>query len=150
MTLKERLQHDLVEALKQGAYERRSTLAMVHAAVKNKEIEKGKKEAGLSESEIVEVLGSEAKRRRDAASEDEKASRPELAEKERAELAIIEAYLPIELSQGEIRAELEAVIAEVGTSSKKDFGRIMGLAAKRLKGRAGGARIKEELEKLLT
>src|SRR3989344_6503824 len=139
MTLKQRLQEDLVGALKQGDAERRSTLAMVQAAVKNKEIEKGKKEEGLSDEEIVEVLRSEAKRRKDAVREYEKASRPELAQKERAELAIIESYLPVELSQGEIRAELEAGIAEVGTSSKKDFGRIMGLAAKRLKGRAGGA-----------
>src|SRR3989344_6458829 len=115
MTLKQRLQEDLVGALKQGDAERRSTLAMVQAAVKNKEIEKGKKEEGLSDEEIVEVLRSEAKRRKDAVREYEKASRPELAQKERAELAIIESYLPAQLSDDEIHTELAAGITEAGT-----------------------------------
>jgi uncharacterized protein YqeY len=150
MTLKEKLQQDLTAALKQGDAARRSTLAMVQAAVKNKEIETGKKAEGLSEEEIIGVLQSEGKRRRDAALEYEKAGRQELADKERAEFRIIEEYLPAQLSDEEIQRELAAVMQELGVSHKEEFGKIMGAATKRLKGRAEGGRIKAVLDRLLS
>ena len=149
MALSEKIANDFKDAFKAGEYERKETLSMLKAAIQNKEIEKGKKEEGLSDEEVTEVLVSEAKKRKDAAGEYEKAGRVEQAEKEKAELAIIEDYLPKQLSREEVSAELQAVISEVGSSGPQDMGKLMGAAMQKLKGRVDGTVVKEELQKLI-
>jgi len=122
---------------------------MVKSAIGNKEIAEGKKEEGLGEEDLLAVVSTEAKKRKDSIKEYKKAEREDLAEKEEQELVILKEYLPEELGVNEIRAELEEVIKEAGTNKKEDFGRLMSMAVGRLKGRAEGGLIKAELEKLL-
>lgn len=122
MTLQERIEADLKDAMRAGEATRRDTLRMVIAALKNKRIEAG---ADLDEAAQLAVLTSAAKTRTDSAEQYEQAGRPELAEKERAEIEIIQAYLPRQLDEGEVRAIVEAKVAELELSSKKDMGRLM-------------------------
>lgn len=149
MNLKEQINSDLKESLKAGDGFRRSVLGMLKAAIQNKEIEKRKKEEGLSEAETQEVIRSEVKKRMDAAATFKSAGEDERAHSEAAEAEVLRAYLPPEASDGDIRVAVEKIMAQVGSKSKKDFGRIMGLAVKEMAGRADGNRIKQILEGLL-
>ena len=127
------------------------TLRMVLAAVHNREIEKKAKTGGgeLSEEEVLSVLRSEAKKRREAIGEFEKAGRRDLAEKESLELAILGKYLPPELADSEVERIVREVVAEIGAMTQKDMGRVMSEAMKRVKGQASGERVRELVQKLL-
>ncbi|MBI2454120.1 MAG: GatB/YqeY domain-containing protein [Parcubacteria group bacterium] len=147
--LKDKITSDLKDSLKSGDVLRRSVLGMLKAAIGNKEIEKRKKEEGLSETEIQEVIRSEVKRRQDAVTAFRVAGREEQAQSEEAEAEILKAYLPPQASDGEIKTAVEKAMAMAGSKSKNDFGKIMGLAVKELAGRAEGGRIKWTLESML-
>lgn len=149
MNTRERITDDFKEALKSGDSFRRSLLGMIKSAIHNREIEKGIQKEGLGEEETMVLIASEAKKRKEAAREFIKGDRKDLAENEDKELEILKEYLPEELSLEEIISEIKKVIEELGTNKKEDFARLMGEAAKRLKGQAEGGVIKEELEKLL-
>lgn len=149
MGLGEKIDNDLKDALKSGDSLRRLVLGMVKSAIHNKEIELGKKEEGLPEEEILAAVLSEAKKRKDAIEEYKKAEREDLAEKEEQELVILKDYLPKELDVNEVRTELKKVVSELGVTGKENLGRVMGEAMKRLRGRADGKVVKEELEKML-
>ncbi len=149
MPLKEQILQNFKEAFKAGDTQRKDTLALLKGAIQNKEIEKGKKEEGLSDEEVLEVLFTEAKKRKDAMYEYEKAGRSEQAEQEKAELAVIEGYLPEQMSAEEVRAEVGSVITETGASGLQDMGKVMGAAMARMKGRADGNKVKEEVERAL-
>jgi len=149
MSLKEKILSDFKEAFKAGDTSKKETLSLIKAAIQNKEIESHKKEEGLSDEEVIGVLSSEAKKRKDAIVEYEKAQRGEQAQIEKTELSIIETYLPAQMSREEVSKELSVVISETGATSKQDMGKIMGAAMARLKGKADGNLVKEELEKLL-
>lgn len=137
--LKDKIKEDIKEAMKKGEAERLSVLRMLDAAIKNKEIEKKKKETGLSDDEILEVVSSEAKKRKDAAEQFKKGGRPELAEKEEKEIAVLSVYLPPQLSEAEIEALVKEAVSSVGAKTEKDFGKVMGRLAPKIKGRADGA-----------
>lgn len=122
MTLQDRIEADLKDAMRAGEATKRDTLRMILAALKNKRIEVG---ADLDDAAQLAVLTSAAKTRTDSAQQYDDAGRPELAEKERAEIAIIQDYLPRQLDEGEVRAIVEAKIAELELASKKDMGRLM-------------------------
>src|SRR3989338_5321328 len=107
--LKEKLQQDLKESLKSGDSRKRMVLGMVMAAVKNKEIEK---RSELSDEEIVAVIASEIKKRRDAVVQYEKGGRPELAEQEKQEMDILMGYMPEQMPEEEIRTEVQKAISE--------------------------------------
>ncbi|MBI2582684.1 GatB/YqeY domain-containing protein [Candidatus Azambacteria bacterium] len=152
MTLAERLAEDLKEALKQGEERRTSTLRLLSSAVHNKELEKrarsGKAEV-LSDEELLEVIRSEAKKRREAEEAFRNGGREDLAEKEAAEREILKSYLPAELSEEEVKRRIEGVIRRLGASSKADMGRVMGEAMKELKGQAEGGMVRQVVEALL-
>lgn len=122
MTPQARIEADLKDAMRAGEVLRRDTLRMVMAALKNKRIEVGQ---DLDDAAQLAVLTSAAKTRADSAQQYDDAGRPELAEKERAEIAIIQAYLPRQLDEGEVRAIVEGKIAELELSSKKEMGQLM-------------------------
>jgi len=131
MTLTERLSGDLIAAMKGRDALRTSVLRMAKAAVKNREIDKG---APLDDPEVVKVLQGLVRQRDDAAGQYAGAGRPELAAKERAETAILKDYLPVELTEQEIGAAVDAAVHETGATSPKDLGKVMkaamaGLAA---------------------
>ena len=144
MSLKERITGDMTAAMKSKEAARLSTLRMVKAAVQNREIEKGSE---LSDEELTKLLQSLVKQRRDSVEQYEKAERAELAEKERAEIAVIEEYLPQAASREEIERAVSEAVAETGASSMKEMGAVMRAALARLAGRNADGRVVSEVVK---
>ncbi|MGH9168748.1 MAG: GatB/YqeY domain-containing protein [Acidimicrobiia bacterium] len=134
----DRLTGQIKEALKAGDRPRLATLRLLAAAVKNREVELRHE---LTEAELVEVAGREVKRRQEAAEAFEKGGRPELAEKERAEQVILEAYLPEQLSDQELGRAVDEAIAATGASGPNDVGKVMGQVMARHKGRVDGSAV---------
>ena len=122
MSTAERVGQDLTAAMKAQDAPRVSTLRMAKAALKNREIEKREP---LDEGEAVRVLQGLVKQREDSAQQYDQAGRPELAEKERAEIVVLRAYLPQEASAEEVDAAVAQAIAETGALSAKDMGKVM-------------------------
>ena len=150
MTLVERITRDLTAAMKAKDAAGTSTLRMAKAAIMNKEIEK---KGALDDGEAVKLLQGLVKQREDAAEQYAKASRPELAQKEQAEIALLKAYLPAEVTDAEIVAAVEQAVAETGASSPKDMGKAMkaALAALAASGKAvDGRRVSEAVKKKLS
>ncbi len=149
MTLVERITQDLTAAMKAKDAARTSTLRLAKAALMNREIEK---RAALDDAEVVKVLQSLVKQREDAAEQYAKASRGELAAKERAEITVLASYLPAEASDDEIASAVGKAIAETGATSTKDVGRVMkpALALLAAGGKAvDGKRVNEAVRKAL-
>lgn len=121
MNIGEQVQKDMVEAMRNRHELRLSTLRMMKSALKNKEIDK---RAPLDEKEAQEVLGVLIKQRRDSIEQFQKGGRQELADKEAAEITIIEAYLPKALSEDDILTVVKATIAEMGSATMKDMGAV--------------------------
>ena len=128
---------------------RLSTLRMLSSAVANKEIELRKKDVGLSDQEILEVVSSEVKRRKDAITEFKKGGREDLANKENEELKILLPYLPPEISDADLIRIVKDGIREVGAKSPENFGTVMKAVMPTLKGKASGDRISQALRKEL-
>ena len=147
MSLRERITDDMTAAMKAKDAARLSTLRMVKAAMMNREIERG---GQLPDEELTKLLQSLVKQRRDSVEQYEKAGRAELAEKERAEIAVIEEYLPRAASPEEIEGAVAEAIAETGASSMKEMGAVMKAAQARLAGRnADGRAVSEAVRRKL-
>jgi uncharacterized protein YqeY len=136
MSLRERLSADLKQAMKARDQARVSVLRMARAALRNAEIEAG--QTFDSDEEIIPVLAREAKQRRESIQEFEKGDRPDLAQKEQAELAILADYLPEEMSAEELERVVQETIAEVGATSPRDMGDVMKALMPKIRGRADG------------
>ncbi|MDP2669329.1 MAG: GatB/YqeY domain-containing protein [bacterium] len=153
MTLKDKISEDIKTAMKSGAEGavKLSTLRMVSAAVSNKAIELRKKDMGLSDLEILDVISSEFKKRKDAAEEFRKGGREDLAKKEESELLVLKEYLPPEISDEDLIRIVRDGVRESGASGEKDFGKAMKVIMPTLKGKASGDRVsaalKNELQK---
>ena len=136
MSLRERLQISLKEAMKAKEADRLSTLRLINAAIKDREIavrgEGGEVEVG--EGDILAILGKMVKQRQESARAYEEGGRLELAEKELAEVRVIEEFLPRQLSAAEVEAAIVAAVAEVGADSIRDMGKVMAV----LKGKYTG------------
>ncbi len=122
MTLVERITQDLTASMKAKDAARTSVLRMAKAALKNREIDKGEP---LDDADVVKTLQSLVKQREDSAEQYAKANRPELAEKEKAEITVLKEYLPAEISDEEIVAAVEKAVEETGAASPKDMGKVM-------------------------
>ena len=146
MSLMEKLTADMKEAMKHGEKERLSVIRLVRGAVRQAEID-GKKT--LSDDEIIGVITKEVKMRRDSIEEFERGSRADLVEKMQAEIAILMPYLPEQLSADEVRRIVEAAVSEVGATTAKDMGKVMGVLMPRVKGRADGKLVNEIVRSLL-
>jgi hypothetical protein len=151
MGLKERLQNDLKEALRAGDEQRKRVIRMSLAAITNAEIEQAMQsdEAELSEQDVIAVLQKQAKQRHETIEELEGVDRPDLLAVEREELAILETYLPEQLSREAILEEARRVIEEVGATGMRDMGPVMGRLMSKLKGRADGHLVNEVVRELL-
>lgn len=137
MTLTEKVNADIVAAMKAKAPARLSALRMMKAAIMNKEVDKGR---ALDDAEVVQVVTSLVKQRRDSIEQFSKAGRTDLVAKETAEIAVIEAYLPPAATAGEIDAAVAAAIAETGAASAKDIGKVMKAVMPKLAGRIADGR----------
>lgn len=135
--------------MKAGDAVKRDTLRMLDSMIKNVEIEKMKRETGLSDEETQEVIARAVKQRKDAIAQYEAGGRPELAEKENAEIAILMGYMPEQMSEDKVREIVKEVIASSGATSKADIGKVMGAAMGRLKGQTDGNVVKKIVEEEL-
>ena len=147
MSLKERIISDMTAAMKAKDVARLSTLRMVKASVMNREIEKG---GDLTDEELTKAMQSLVKQRRDSIEQYEKAGRKELAEKERAEIALIRSFLPAQMSEDELRAAAQAAIAQAAASSMRDMGRVMALLKERHAGAMDFGKASAVVKSLLT
>lgn len=128
MSLRERVTTELKTAMKAKAAERLSTLRLINAAIKDRDIaaRADGNDEGVGDDEILGILGKMVKQRQESARTYEEGGRLELAEKERAEIVVIEEFLPVQLDDGEVYAAIDAAIAAVGAESIRDMGKVMG------------------------
>ncbi len=148
-TLKEKINTDLVVALKSRNELEVSVLRMMISAVRNKEISmRDSDKVELSDEQVLEVLGYENKKRKDSIFSYEHGGRPDLAKKEKSEMEIISRYLPEELSDDEIKKIIEGVISEL-SAGPGDFGKVMGKTVGMVKGRADGQRVSALVKEIL-
>ncbi len=147
MGLKERLKADMKEAMKAKDKIKLSTIRMINSLIKNAEIEK---RGELTDEEIIQLLMKYAKQRKESIEMYEKGGRQDLVEKEKAELAVVESYLPKQMSEEEIREIVKQTIEEVGASSVKDMGKVMKAVMPKVKGRADGSVVNRIVKELLT
>ena len=144
MTLAEKIVSDLTASMKAQDAPRTSTLRMVKAAMMNRQIEKG---GPLDDEELSRLMRSLVKQRRDSIEQYQKAGRQELVDKETAEIAVIEGYLPQAASREEIEAVVVAAIASTEASSMKDMGKVMKAAQTALAGKNADGRVVSEIVK---
>jgi uncharacterized protein YqeY len=144
---KEQIQQDLKAAMKAGDTRKREVLRLLMAAFKQVEVDR---RIELSESDALDVLMSEAKKRREAIDEMDRAGRTELADNERYELGLIETYLPQQLGVDELRILVQDVIQEVGATTPKDIGKVMKALMPRIKGQADGRQVNAIVQDLLS
>jgi len=144
MSLKDQIIADMTAAMKAKDAARTSTLRMVKAAIMNREKEGGD---ALTDEDVLKLLRSQLKQRRDSVEQFQKASRQDLAEKEQAEITVIESYLPLAASQDEIDSAVTSAIAETGASSMKDMGAVMKVTMAKLAGKnADGKAVSETVK----
>ena len=154
MNLKEKIQEGLKGSVKKKEELKTSVLRLLSAAILNKEKEKRfksgeEKDAQLTDEEIVGVISSEAKKRKEAIAGYEKGNRKELAEKEKEELEILQQYLPEQLSEEEIKKLVKEAIEKTGAKEIKDMGKVMQELAPQIKGKADGALVSKIVRELL-
>ncbi len=148
--LKERLRADLTTAQKAREALRVSTIRLVLSAISTAEVA-GKEARELDDAEVLDIVAKEAKKRRESAAAFDEGNRPELAQKERDEAAILADYLPAALSEAEVSAIVTAAIAQTGAAGEgmKAMGRVMGVVQPQVKGRADGGLVAAEVKRQL-
>lgn len=144
---KQDLRNDLKTAMMAKEELKVSTLRMLLSAIQTVETQSEKHEA--SEEEMMSVVSREVKRHKEAIEEYQKANRPELAQKEQSELAILESYLPAQLSSDEVATIVKAGIATAGATSADDFGKVMKEVSPKVKGKADGKIVSDLVKQLL-
>jgi len=148
MTLQDKIQGQIAEAMRSKDQLRLDVLRMMKSAVKLKEVEKMK---ALEENEVIAVLNTLVKQRKDSIEQFRKGGREELAQKEEAEIKIIEEYLPAAASEEDIRRAVAEAVQETGAASMKDMGKVMKAALARLTGKsADGARVSQLVKETLS
>lgn len=161
--LKERLKEDLTMALKTGDAEKRLVLGMLSSIIKNRELEKrsrlskqGVSEAELTagseltDDEVLEAIGSEVKKRKESAASFSEGGRPEMAQKEEQELAILMQYLPEQMTEDQVRVVVGDVLAGMPGATLKDMGKIVGQVMPKVKGRADGGLVSRLVKEALS
>jgi len=148
--LHQTIEAELKSALKSGEKEKTGILRFLISAIKNYQIDnKLKGEEYLKDEDVIAVVRKQVKQRKDSIAEYEKGGRPELADKEKTELDILENYLPAQAGEEKIREVVKEKIAELGITDKSGFGRLMGAAMAELKGQADGDAVKKVVEEEL-
>ena len=133
MTLKERITEDMKAAMRAKDSERLGTIRLLTAAMKQKEVDE---RIELDDVAVIAILDKMLKQRKDSIEAFEKAARQDLADKEIAEVKVLQAYLPARLSAEEVATEVKAIVAELGAKGPGDMGKVMGAAKQRLAGKA--------------
>ena len=149
MEMEKRIQSDMVAAMKAKETVKLASLRAIKAAILLAKTAEGST-GEVDDAAVVKIIQKLVKQRKESAQQYNDAGRPELAENELAEVAAMEVYLPKQLSEAEVEAELVKIIAEVGATKPSDMGKVMGVATKRLAGLAEGRTISTLVKKLLT
>lgn len=148
MSLLDRLNDDMKQAMKNKEKEKLSVLRMLKAALQNEAIKLGKNP--LSEDEELTVLSRELKQRKDSLQEFENAGRSDLVEKTKTEIEIVQLYMPQPLTEDELRELIQQTIKEVGASTKADMGKVMGAIMPKVKGKADGSLVNQLVQQQLS
>jgi uncharacterized protein YqeY len=149
MTLPERIDSDLKDAMRAKDATKLGVLRMLKSAIKNAAIEKGGASATLDDAESTQVIRKQVKQRQDSIESFEKGGRPELAAKEKEELSILSAYLPQQMSADELAQAVRETIAAVGATSRAQMGAVMKELQTKLAGRADGKTLSQEVQRQL-
>jgi uncharacterized protein YqeY len=149
MDIKTQLVTEMKEAMKSGNAARLSVIRMLRSTIKNKEIDKGK-DTSLTDEEVIQVVVSAVKQRKEAMSLFEQGGRADLVEQESKELAILESFLPAQLSEAELTQMVSEAIAESGATTIKQMGGVMKLLTPRLIGKADGKVVSDLVRSQLT
>lgn len=134
-TIKERISEDMKAAMKSGEKDRLAAIRMLHAAIRKKEIDD---RADLDDAGVMKIISSLVKQRQDSIEQFTTGGRQDLADKESAELKLLQAYLPEQMSQDELVKIIEASIAEAGAKTQKEMGAVMKVLMPRVSGKADG------------
>lgn len=148
MSLLERLNNDMKQAMKNKEKDKLSVIRMVKASLQNEAIKLGKKE--LSEEVELTILSREVKQRKESLHEFDKAGRQDLVDKLHAELAIVELYMPEQLSEEELSEIVKETISEVGATSKAEMGKVMAAIMPKVKGKADGSLVNKLVQQHLS
>jgi len=143
---KDQMNEDLKAAMKSGDTFRKDTLRLLLSAIKQVEVDT---RTTMTEEQVAVLLQTEAKKRRDSITEMRGAARNDLADKEEAELTILQSYLPEQLTREQLEVEARKAIAETGATTAKDMGNVMKVMMPRVKGRADGKMVNEVIKALL-
>ncbi|CAM3437507.1 GatB/YqeY domain-containing protein [Marinicrinis lubricantis] len=146
MSLSERLNQDMKQAMKDQDKFKLSVIRMIRSSIKNVEIDQKKT---LEDSEVLDILNRELKQRKDSLQEFEKAGREDLAANLRQEIDVITQYMPAQLTEEEVKSIVQQTIQEVGASSKADMGKVMSALMPKVKGRADGKLVNQLVQQLL-
>ncbi|MCU0340851.1 MAG: GatB/YqeY domain-containing protein [Spirosomaceae bacterium] len=148
MSLKQRIDEDIKQAMRDKAQDRLRALRAIKSLIMLEETKEGAK-GPLTEDDEIKILTKAAKQRKDSAAIFEQQNRPDLLEKEVSELAVIEEYLPKQLSEDEVKVKLQDIITRVGAKAPSDMGKVMGVAMKELAGVADGKLVQTLVKTLL-
>ena len=148
-TFAETVMSDLKEAMKAKDTVALTTLRALKTALTNAAIESGNKDNGVEEADALAIVRKQIKQRQDSIEQFEKADRPELAESEKAEIVVLERYLPAALSAEEVSSIVAEAIGETGATSRADMGKVMGVVQAKAEGRADGKTLSQEVMKHL-
>ena len=143
MPLKDQLTTDMKAAMKGGDKERLSTIRLINAAIKQREVDE---RIMLDDAQVLTVLEKMLKQRRDSITQFEAANRTDLADKEKAEVAVIQVYMPAQMTPAEVDAAIAAAIAESGATGPKDMGKVMGLVKPKVAGRTDMGKLSESIK----
>jgi uncharacterized protein YqeY len=151
MDLRDQLMDDLKEAMRQRDERRKTTIRSVIAAIKKAETEldSSGERVSLDDEDILAIIAKQAKQRQESITEYQRGGREDLVAEEEAELAILQTYLPRQLTREEIETEARQVIAEIGAGSPRDMGKVMKPLMARLRGRADGKEVNQVVRELL-
>ena len=146
MSMKQQLTEDMKAAMKAGEKHKLGVIRLINAAIKQREVDE---RIELDDTAVIAVLDKMVKQRKDSVSQFEAANREDLAEIERAEIVVIEAYLPAKMGEAEIVAAIQAAIAETGASGPADIGKLMGALKPKLAGQADMGLVSKLVKQLL-
>jgi hypothetical protein len=147
MTIQERISNDLKEAMRNKDVAKLSVLRMISSSIKNKELEK---KDSLTDEEVLNILSSEAKKRKEAISGFENAGRAELAQGEKDELEMIQLYLPEQMTEEEVRKIIQEAVNTTGAKSMQEIGLVMKEVMPKVKGKADGNLVNSIVKELLS
>jgi len=147
MSLRERINQEVKEAMKAKDTKKRDALRLLTSAFKQIEVDERKE---LSDDDVIKIIQTQVKRRNDSATQYKDANREDLMQIELDEIAIYTPYLPAQLTDDELKNSIQEIITKVNASTMKDMGKVMGIASKELSGKADGKRVSDCVKALLS